>query len=55
MIWPSTTIVLTILPSLNVDGRKASGGRPDVFVEGRAARQVRRTESERPSLAGYNN
>jgi hypothetical protein len=29
------------------------GGISDVYVEGRAARQVRRTESERPSLAGY--
>jgi hypothetical protein len=30
-----------------------ASGFPDAFVEGRAARQVRRTESERPSLAGY--
>jgi hypothetical protein len=29
------------------------GGIPDVYVEGRAARDVRRAESERPSLAGY--
>ena len=31
----------------------AAGGLPDVYVEGHAARLVRRTESERPSLAGY--
>jgi hypothetical protein len=31
MIWPSTTIVLTILPSLNLDGRKAYSTRGQLF------------------------
>jgi hypothetical protein len=30
-----------------------ASGFPDVYVEGRAARLLRRTGSERPSLAGY--
>jgi hypothetical protein len=30
-----------------------ASGFPDVYVEGRAAREVRRTASERPSIAAY--